>query len=572
MILADRLYSWLSQGPTPDCDRILGAALPSAEPPWSERITRMLLQRGHEASWSALIGQYGQLTPEIRRQLQAVPDRMQAGITLAAKSSSPEIRANVLLALEDRPYARLAYLLPDALRDSTPQVRALAGRVLRKMADEFLAYRPRAGDKAYDPARHAQRKQLVRALEESLRTFDLHNRLEVLETCLWFARDFGDTLWERLTSRRSRAGVVTSEQLLNWDQPRLAHFLVSALRRRAWREVAGEALRTWKTVPQVSALLRENDLLDDPQIRRHLSSIQSPHWFTQVDDALTELSPDLRPLAPRWACHAGYRDTEKTALLSRWVHAPDARIHRAAVYALAEVDQTGARALLKQIADSDSPLACFARWCVFALDTELVRSAIHSGGKHRGLMSHSGGFDAIEQGEAEADCTMLWQACRRTPPSERGELIAALRENGDVWRPQLKAYLQSPDPRDRILVLQIISTEALALQFRHDLEPLLNDPVEGIRKLTQTLIRTLSRQPLPSRTAPLEPPQRGTALSDEAEDQARRELRTILEQLSTGAADPTDAELVGKVRELLQEVYTEPGALDAAGALEEDRS
>ncbi|MFQ5807957.1 MAG: hypothetical protein ACE5I3_16045, partial [Phycisphaerae bacterium] len=65
MRLVDRLYDWLSQGPTPDCDRIFAAALPHAEPAWSERIVRILLKRGQEASWAALIGRYDQLAPEI---------------------------------------------------------------------------------------------------------------------------------------------------------------------------------------------------------------------------------------------------------------------------------------------------------------------------------------------------------------------------------------------------------------------------------------------------------------------------------------------------------------------------
>jgi len=307
----------------------------------------------------------------------------------------------------------------------------------------------------------------------------------------------------------------------------------------------------------VTALLRESALLDDPGIRQHLNSVQSPAWFTETDDGLTQLAPELRPLAPRWVCHAGYREHEKTALLWRWLRAADPRIHHAAVYALAEVDDPGARALLKQVADSSSPLASFARWSISALDTDTVRSAIDGQGRGRGRAKHDASPARAWQDETDADCTMLWQACRRTPPSARGELIAALREHADIWQTRLKSYLHSPDPRDRILVLQVISTERLAQRFRHELEPLLNDPVEGIRQLTQTLLRALSQQPTPSRQPPAEPPRRDVLPDKEAHEAARRELRAALERLSTGAADPADADLIDRVRELLREVYAE---------------
>jgi hypothetical protein len=559
MRLIDRLYDWLSLGPTPDCDDIFAAALLHAEPAWSERLVRILLRRGHEASWAALIGRYDRLDPGVRARLQEASERMQAGIALAFRSSAPEARANALLALEERPYARLAYLLPDATRDPAPRVRALAGRVWRKMADALLDGRlsPTGVDEASRQARETDRYQLVLALEETLRTFDLHKRLEVLETCLWFARDLGETLWKKLTSRRSRAGMAASEYLASWNHPRLAHFLVSALKRPAWRETAGRLLQAWRTVPQVTALLRESDLLDDPRIRQHLNCIQSPQWFTEVSEGLAELPPDLRSLAPRWVCQAGYREPEKTALLSRWLHGPDPRVHEAAVYALAETDDPGARALLKQAADSDSPLAAFARWSVSALDTDMVRAAIKRERTDHGRSKDDAHFSSVQRDEAAVDCATLWQACRRTPAHARGELIAALREHAEIWQAQLKSYLQSPDPRDRLLVLQVLSTRQLALRFRHDLEPLLNDPVEGIRQLAQTLVRMLSQQSVPPRNPSVEPRRLGAVSDEEARDQARRELRAALEQLSAKAGDPADADLIERVRELLREVYSE---------------
>ncbi len=556
MRLVDRLYDWLSQGPTPDCDRIFGAALPLAEPEWKRRIVDVLLYRATDAAWATLIGQYDQLEPEVRERLLAAPERVQGGISIAYQSGSADVRHNALRALADQPCPRMAYLLSQAIRDPSPRIRELAGQVLRTVADAFLKL---VDDEPYDEMMHcpdvaAARRQIVLGIEEALRGFELHHRNEVLETALWFSRDLGERLWDKLNARRSRLGVAVSEQLGQWNHPRLAHFLVTALRYPTWRRAAAGRLARWRTREELHALLRETDLLDDPAIRKNLAYVQNPHWFDRIDPGLRLVEPSLRPHVPRWACHAGIDDQRKTALLTRWVASRDPDLHRAAVYALAEVDTPAARKLLRQVAKSDSPLATFARWCVVALDTEVVRAAIEGRHGARGGSLPPPALSPSEQASSD-DCTMLWQTCRRTPASERGPLIAALRAHAEVWRPQLRAFLHSPDPRDRILALQVISTEKLALRFRHDLEPLLNDPVEGIRRLAKTLAQVLSQQPIPRSehpTAAAVPPPDG---NDPDRDRARRRLRRMLEKLSTGEADATDARTLALVRSLLDQVY-----------------
>jgi len=165
---------------------------------------------------------------------------------------------------------------------------------------------------------------------------------------------------------------------------------------------------------------------------------------------------------------------------------------------------------------------------------------------------------------------MLWRACRRTSPQARGELIATLRENAQVWQARLRSYLQSPEPRDRVLALQVISTEQVAQRFRGDLEPLLNDPVEGIQQLARQLAQALPGEPPPPSDWPLETARRSAPSAPQTLDQARSELRATLERLSTGEADPTDTELIGRVRDLLREVYAERSEPALAAATDEE--
>ncbi|MBU0618105.1 MAG: hypothetical protein KKI02_10345 [Planctomycetes bacterium] len=558
MRLVDGLYDWLLQGPTPDCDRILGAALPHAEPVWAERMTRVLLQRGYDASWAGLIGQYDRLPPEIQDLLLHPDGHMQAGIALALRSSSREARVNALRALGRQPCVRMAYLLPLAIRDTSGVVRGLAAEALRQMADSFLE-QPIPGPDAAEDLRRAyedQRLQLALAVDEALQAFDLHNRIEVLEASLWLSRDLGPSLWSKLAARRSHAGLVVREQLSVWDDPRLAHFLLSGLKRRAWRRTSTRVLRGWKTIPQVAALLGEDHLLEDPTIRRHLSSIRSPQWFTRTDDGLTQLEPHLRRCAPRWVCYAGYAEPERLALLSRWLGAPDADLHSATVHVLARIDSPDARKLLGRVASGDSQLASFARWCVQAFDTEAIGASLTAQTQAPGRPDLSAETQRIRRQEVDADCTMLWLACRRCAANARGELITMLRENASVWDARLRSYLHSPNPRDRVLALHVISTQPLAQQFRADLRALQKDPVEVVRQLAWRLMQCLPRESAPDaslprsvgRTAPADP---------QVFEQARHELQTALQRLSSSEADATDADLIARVRDLLREVYTE---------------
>lgn len=568
MRLIDRLYDWLSQGPTPDCDQILAAGLSRAEPHWAERIIRVLQLRGRDASWAALIGHYDQLTPAVCELLHGQSERMQAGIALALKSSSREARANALRALEQHPFLGMAYLLPYAIRDTSRTVRELAARTLHRMAGSFLEQPAPPADaeaevlQAYDD----QRSQLTLALDEALQAFDLHYRIEVLEACLWYSRELGESLWSRLTPHRSHAGTAVAQRVSDWDHPRLAHFLVSALKRPGWPQTVARVLQRWKTIPQLTALLRQDELLNDPGIRRNLNHVHSPHWFTGTGDDLAELEPELRRRASRWVRHTGYTDSERLALLSRWLRAPDAGLHSAAVHALAQIDSPDARSLLKQVAASNSSLASFAGWSVQAFDTEALNAALEREVPTVARSELDAQGEPSPQQQADADCAMVWRACRRTSPNARGELIALLRENAEIWRPRLTAYLHSDDPRDRVLALQVVSTARLAREFRSDLEPLRDDPVPGIRQLMGRLMDSLSQEPQPSNGWSPEAAGRGAPVDAQAVEQVRRELDVTLARLSTGEADATDAALIARVRGLLREAYWERSAVEPATA------
>jgi hypothetical protein len=482
MPLADRLYRWLASGPTPDCDEILAAGITHAESPWSEQITRVLLARGHTASWAALIGVLDRTPTDIRAAVLADREKLAAGIVAAMKSPAPAVRINALAAFAERPDPRLMFVLPEALRDPDADVRSAAGSVLRRTAEALLSRGSPAGSFL------DERRELVATAREAVRTFDLHHRSETLEVALWLAAEIGPTLWALLENHRSRAGVLVSEHLADWNHPWLAGFLVQALRFAAWRRTALAVLRGWKSRAHLIELLRVTHLLDDPDIVAQLTALSAGPLLAELSEDLSGIPAELESAAPRWAAALGGRTEQRAALLQCWARSTDTALSRAAVYALAAMNGDGPLFAMREIAERSTPLGVFARWWVQAHDAGLVRSAGTSAGATRAEFGCRQRVEPEPEPELEHDFATLWQACRRSAPEERAHLFSQLRKDADVWQRRFRALLHSPDARDRLLMLQLISPPELAVKFRHELRSMLEDPAESVRELTESLL------------------------------------------------------------------------------------
>ena len=326
-----------------------------------DRIVRILLDRRHESAWVGLVVNYDRIGPDGREKLRARLDMLRAGIATALAGSDPRARENALALLADVPSPRLAYLVADALRDSPPRVVAAAAETLQRTAVHVLD----AVDANSGVQVSAQdRAVFVEALGEALRTFQRHGQIEVLETCLWFAKELDAQLWDALTSHSSRCGYVVERHLRDWDSPRLAGFLLLALTRSTWSRVARGLLTSWAGVPELIAVLRNSDLLADPQVCKSLSCIQRPRWYLVADSVLADLPTDVRAVLPYWVCHLGFSDQERIRCLDRWQSSALPEVHRAAVYALAGCDVPAAVRILAGVAGRSCPMQRFARWYV----------------------------------------------------------------------------------------------------------------------------------------------------------------------------------------------------------------
>jgi hypothetical protein len=358
MSRVERLYRWLAGDVGPDTNRVLAEALSRAEPAYAGQIVAILLGRRHETAWAGLVGNYDRLLPEARAKMLGRPNLLRAGIMTAMRSPNRRFRHNTLALLADYPAVRLAYLAADALRDPDRRTRELAARALQQNAGHLLAFAERGGEF------HSDRAEFVRALTEALRTFEIHGRAEVLQTCLWFARDLGASLWDLLRDPRARCGPIVADRLKAWNHPRLASFLLLALAHPQWRGPALKMLGSWQEKEELIALLRNTDLVSDPEIRSHLHTLRHPRWVILGEPDLTELPADAREWLPMWICWLGFTDDERVRCLERWLHSPLPEVQRSAVYAMAMLDLPQSERHLTRVAAENGPMAQFARWYV----------------------------------------------------------------------------------------------------------------------------------------------------------------------------------------------------------------
>lgn len=493
MARVDQLYDWLAELSESEVDRTFAFALERAESPFFERMVRVLMARNEPASWAALAGVFDRLNPACQEELTKDRERLRNAITGAVKLPSANARMQAMRLLQRFPFPQLAFVLSDALRDAHRPVAEMAAQQLQSVAKQFL---DRYGaDAAKDADQDSAnigfaRRQLTNALAEALKTFPQHWRLEPIQAALWFVKDLGDALWEPLTARRSRLRETVIEHLRRWDDPKLAPFLLHGLKQKEWHGTVAPLLSGWSTRQHLEALLSQSYLLNDAVFRERLLKLRDPNWFDHVDRYLNELSLEHRRALPRWVFAVGLSVTERTSLLTRFLHRNCPVLRRACVYAMAALQISEITNRIQQIGTSDAVMSAFARWWAAGrelnLDLEPTPTSVSQGSMERRAASRRRQTDQMT-------FDLMWQICQRLPIREAGGLLGLLRQNMDIWGPIAIEKLRTETPRERILALHVFATEMLACQYKPELQRLLSDQIPAIRDLTRTLLQSVAR-------------------------------------------------------------------------------
>ncbi len=363
MLPVETYYNLLAADQSPQADAVLGAGLAHAEPPYLVRIAGLLLARRRDTAWAGLVAHHDRITLDVRQQLDADRPLLRAAVTVALRSETSAARRNTLRWLTEQPDPHLASSIVECLCDRSSDVREQAALALRALAEYLLVDEdsrlPRPGCPRPGPG---DRSRMVAALREALRTFDVHLQLDVIQLCLWFARELGEPLWETLSPRRAQSAYAVTERLESWNHPRLAGFLMLALGRPAWRRAAVELLNRWRDRSELLALLEHTDLLADPAIASALHYLDGQGWLAALRPWLESLPRAAKARVPFWIAELALPDAERIRLLQLWLAAPFPEVRRAAVYALAALGTPAAARILGSLAAQKSPLGYFARW------------------------------------------------------------------------------------------------------------------------------------------------------------------------------------------------------------------
>lgn len=538
MAIVDQVREWLAGHESADADRAIGAALGNAEPGHFEKLVEVLLRRARPTSWGALIGMYERLGEGVRRALLANEQLMLDGATIAMKSGDARSRYNALAAIGDFPAANLAHLLALALREKSQATRERAAATLRRMAELYLTrgeIEQGSGTKARLTPEQ-QRRQIVDALRDALRTVDLHLRVEVLEPCVWFDADLAGDLEEALNKPRSRCIHVLEENLAVWDTPLLAPFLLRCLGRSDLRRQAQGILRDWSEQEEVTELLKCTGMLSQPEIRNGLAGVRSPHWFADRKADLRAVPVHLRPDAAKWVVAAGFTESEREAYLTRWSRSTDADLQQAAVWALAGVEGRMAETALLQIADSGGAMARVAHAALIEREARSAHSAITEYGGAGSSESSSAVRDA------DRDFATQWLRLRRTPAAELEGALEQFLARSESWGRHAARYLRSPDARDRLLAVRVVQHAGLAESHHEALRPLLEDPQDNIRRIVELVLKKSSNAPAAKPAPGPAPAARPSAPPTAAEpavpiesqrERAGREAKELFERLMT---------------------------------------
>ena len=493
MARVERLYDWLTALEEPEVDRALAFALEQAESPFFERMVRILIARNQPGSWSALVGSFDRLTEDVQKELTADRERLRNAIIGAVKLPSPTARLQAVRLLRRFPFPQLAYVLSDALRDSHRPVAEMAARQLHSVAKQFLMrYGADASKDALSDTPNVgfARTQLTTALADAVKTFPQHYRLEPVQAALWFVRDLGPKIWEPLNERRSRLREAVVEHLRRWDDPSLAAFLLNGIKQKAWNGTVTPLLSGWNTRPHLEAILDQSHMLNDPEFLERLAKLRDPNWFDHVDRYLGDLSLDHRRELPRWVFAVGLSVSERAGLLTRFLHRNCPVLRRACVYAMAALQVPEVTHRIQQVGTSDAVMSAFARWWSAGNELNLELAPRPSAGRH-GNIERRAASRRHQTDQMLFD--LMWQLCQRLTLREASGLLALLRENMEIWGPIAILKLRAGAPRERILALHVFATEALACQYKLELQCLLSDQLPAIRDLVRTLLQSVAR-------------------------------------------------------------------------------
>jgi|CXWL01.1.fsa_nt_gi HEAT repeat protein len=300
-----RVFSLLGVEKDLAVDDALREALPHLGEEAREAALKLICDRGRPATLAALLVSCGSFDPALQKAMYRRFGDFHPGLRTAIESEKFEDRAaaiSVVVAVKDY---KSAHSLADALRSHCARTRELAADAIRQLAEAHIARRERG----ISPADAADFDQCAQRLGEVLQTtvknWESHLHVPVLEAALWMIDSVEEVLAEKLSHVPNRIGHAVQSILNRAGDPRLAAFVVRAISHAELRAAAAKTISQASDATFIAALASEMWLLADTRIEQGFHGVHDAAGFEQWLVNNQPSRPEGTAGAVRMICSSG---------------------------------------------------------------------------------------------------------------------------------------------------------------------------------------------------------------------------------------------------------------------------
>ncbi len=474
-------------------DHALVAGLLHVDPTTQGRIVEILLQRASDAGLTALPEVFDQLELPTRRTIIANTARLFSALRSSIRSPNAQTRFSTLKIIRESGNPRLAYLAALAVRDGAAKIRAEAASTLLHLARVHQSEVSQTTESLQDTtgaeadlARTAaatirllceERKFLLDAIREGLDCFESHHRPEVLEAAMIFANELEGVLFHNNTLKRGKLTHAMLDILGTAPAQRFVAFVYVAMRYPELRRRIVSIISEYRNQQFFAEFIRYHWLALDPQISRTLIAIKRLAWFGDGFEPAFSLPPDVAGKAPSWVMALGLPMEQKIAILLNFILIDQPEANRAAVWALARLDNpAGTMALQSAVDHEDTVVRQIAERAIRFRErrdrrlTEVVQRGRSK--EWSSLLNVAGLSEEFDD---------LWQHFDRLQPAQAKLAGPQVLEYVQGFAIQIQSKLLDPNPVERLRALRLLGAFHVTDRFSKDVFNLANDRVPEVR-------------------------------------------------------------------------------------------
>ncbi len=299
MSQAQKIWDLLIRSDNHDADIAFILGWNRAEPPYKIALLETIMDRAHSASTVELIAQFHSLDTAWQKIMVARADSLYSGLRQAGVSAKLQTRLNSLSIIKQGNCYRLADIAAIMLRDHNYHLRRLAGEILVELAQHL------ANDQTKKLEQGLKSKSLqettlqsedhrifLSALQTAVQNYEIHKRAEAVYAAMCLAPADDESFWTETLDPYHAVGKMVRHILINYKQPELAGFYVSALKHPSLRATSARVIAVRQESDFIGAIARAIRTNQDEQIQQGLKLIKHPQWLSATVLSPANMQPE----------------------------------------------------------------------------------------------------------------------------------------------------------------------------------------------------------------------------------------------------------------------------------------